>query len=68
MSRLLAGLFAAYKSVWPTPDVVDDGVDAARSGGNGRKLQLLDGRLLTRVYISVMSRCCTEVSCRNELV
>ena len=33
-------------------------------GTNGRKLQLEFGLLATRVNISEMRRCCTDVSCR----
>jgi len=41
----------------------EGGDDGVRSGGRGRKLQEEGGRWETRVKISVMRRCWTEVSC-----
>ena len=38
------------------------GVEGVRSGGRGRKLQLLLGRAETRVKISEIRRCWTAVS------
>jgi hypothetical protein len=43
------------------------GLEEARSGGRGRKLQAVEDRVETRVKISVMSRCWTEVSCPGQL-
>jgi hypothetical protein len=42
------------------------GVEGARRGGRGRKLQLLLGRAETRVKISAMRRCWTAVSFERE--
>ena len=39
------------------------GAAEARSGGRGRKLQDVAGRLATRVKISEIRRCWTDVSC-----
>ncbi len=39
-----------------------DVLEEARSGGRGRKLRLPEGRWETRVKISEMRRCSTEVS------
>jgi hypothetical protein len=38
-------------------------VDGASRGGRGRKLHEEEGRLETRVNISDMRRCWTDVSC-----
>jgi hypothetical protein len=45
--------------------VEEEGLEVwgVRSGGRGRKLQDPGGRLLTRVKISEMRRCWTDVSC-----
>ena len=41
------------------------GVEGVRSGGSGRKLQLLLGRAETRVKISEIRRCWTAVSLKS---
>lgn len=40
-------------------------VEGARRGGKGRKLQDEAGRADTRVKISEIRRCWTDVSCRS---
>jgi len=49
-------------SLWGV-EVVWDLEEEARRGGRGRKLHDPEGRLETRVKISEMSRCWTDVSC-----
>ena len=43
-------------------ELADAGVEGVRRGGRGRKLQLLLGRAATRVKISEIRRCWTDVS------
>jgi hypothetical protein len=47
--------------------VVEEVEARERSGGRGRKLQEPAGRWETRVKISVMRRCWTEVSCWKDV-
>ena len=45
-------------------ELLEEVFAGAKSGGSGKKLQLLEGRAETSVKISLRRRCWTAVSCR----